>query len=392
MSPEQTGAPGSPGGANQQPREGRARGQLRGPSVARGAVPARAGCVVIDKPAGLTSHDVVGKVRRLAATKKVGHAGTLDPMATGVLVVGIGAATRLLTHITGTDKEYVATIRLGIATTTDDAEGEVVAAPGCAEVDPARLEAELAALTGQIMQVPATVSAIKVDGVRSYARARAGQEVELAARPVTVSAFELTAAPRPLTVTALLAQAPVGQGEGRNVVPGGEAGQAPVETPAPVEAQAPVETPVPVEVQVVDLDVRVVCSAGTYIRALARDLGRALGSAGHLTRLRRTRVGSFTEADALSLEQASAQVERDAAGPAPSGLAVRPLTEVVAAEFPIRHVDEAEAEALRKGMFLPAAAGPAPGAAIGPGGAVALLRRQANHDRPYVVFPANIEG
>lgn len=337
------------------PSSGRGPGQLRGPSVARGAVPARAGCVVIDKPGGLTSHDVVAKVRRLAATKKVGHAGTLDPMATGVLVVGIGAATRLLTHITGTEKEYVATIRLGVATSTDDAEGEVMATPGCVVADLARLEAELAALTGQIMQVPATVSAIKVDGVRSYARVRAGQEVELAARPVTVKTFELTAAPRPATISVGLGQAAA-------------------------------------EVEVVDLDVRVVCSAGTYIRALARDLGRAVGSAGHLTRLRRTRVGSFTENDAVSLEQASAQVEQDAASESPHGLKVRPLTDVVAAEFQVRRVNQEEAESLRRGMFLPALDGPEPGAAIGPNGAVALLRRQGKHDRPYVVFPANIEG
>ncbi|MDO4791288.1 MAG: tRNA pseudouridine(55) synthase TruB [Buchananella hordeovulneris] len=355
-----------------QPGPGQRRGQLRGPSVARGAVPSRSGCIVIDKPAGLTSHDVVGKVRRLAATKKVGHAGTLDPMATGVLVVGIGAATRLLTHITGTDKEYLASIRLGVGTTTDDADGEVLSTPGCAALDPQHLAAAMANLTGQIMQVPATVSAIKVDGVRSYARVRAGEDVELAARPVEVPVFELTAAPEPKTVVVGLPATPPGEDEDRAA--GGNVGH------------------LQESLEVVDLHVRVVCSAGTYIRALARDLGQALGSAGHLTMLRRTRVGSFTAAQAVSLEQASAQVEADAAGQAPSGLAVVPLTEVVAAEFRVRTVDEEQAQALRRGMFLPAQPGQAPGAAIGPDGAVALLRRQGNYDRPYVVFPANIEG
>lgn len=320
----------------------------------------------------MTSHDVVSKVRRLAATKKVGHAGTLDPMATGVLVVGIGAATRLLTHITGTDKEYLATIRLGVGTTTDDAEGEVISAPGCAAVEPARLGAAMAKLTGQIMQVPAAVSAIKVDGVRSYARVRAGEEVELAARPVEVAVFELTAAPTAKNVL---------------ICPPGAASEEHVDKAADWTGHNAAES-----VAVVDLHVRVVCSAGTYIRALARDLGLALGSAGHLTMLRRTRVGSFSAAQAVTLEQASAQVEADAAGQAPSGLAVLPLSQVVAAEFTVRSVDAQEAQALRRGVFLPAQAGPAPGAAIGPDGAVALLRRQGNYDRPYVVFPVNIEG
>jgi tRNA pseudouridine55 synthase len=184
------------------------------------------GLVVVDKPAGLTSHDVVARMRRLAGTRKVGHAGTLDPMATGVLLVGIGRATRLLGHLALTDKAYDATVRLGVSTTTDDAEGEVLATADASGVPDAAVREALAALTGEIAQVPSSVSAIKVDGVRSYARVRAGESVALAARPVRVARFDLLDR----------------RGD--------------------------------------DLDVHVVCSSGTYVRALARDIGAALGSAG----------------------------------------------------------------------------------------------------------------
>ena len=221
--------------------------------------PAPSGILLVDKPEGWTSHDVVARTRRLAATRKVGHAGTLDPMATGLLILGIQSSTRLLTYIVGTDKEYLATIRLGASTTTDDAEGELLSEAGAAALDAVQPDAVLAAiadLTGEIEQVPSSVSAIKVDGKRAYARVRAGEEVVLAARPVTVSTFELLGSER--------------------VVDGVLAG--------------------------IDLDVRVVCSSGTYIRSLARDLGAALGVGGHLTRLRRTRVGPFDVADARPLE------------------------------------------------------------------------------------------
>jgi tRNA pseudouridine55 synthase len=200
----------------------------------------------------MTSHDVVSRIRRLAGTRKVGHAGTLDPMATGLLVVGIESSTRLLTYLVGLDKQYLATIHLGLKTTTDDAEGEPLAPP--ADTDGLALTAIRAAmvpLTGEISQVPSSVSAIKVDGRRSYDRVRDGEIVELKARTVTVSAFDL--------LDARL----------------GSHG--------------------------VDLDVRVDCSSGTYIRALARDLGDALGVGGHLTALRRTRVGPFEIADAAPL-------------------------------------------------------------------------------------------
>ena len=183
--------------------------------------------VVVDKPSGLTSHDVVARVRRLAGTRKVGHAGTLDPMATGVLLVGVERTTRLLGHLALTDKAYSATVRLGVSTVTDDAEGDVVSASDASVVDLAAVEAELVALRGDILQRPSAVSAIKVDGVRSYKRVREGEDVELPARPVTVSRFEVL-------------DARYGDG-------------------------------------VLDLDVEVECSTGTYVRALARDLGAALG-------------------------------------------------------------------------------------------------------------------
>ncbi len=208
---------------------------------------------MVDKPAGLTSHDVVARGRRLAGTRKVGHAGTLDPMATGVLVLGVERATKLLGHLALTTKEYAATIRLGQSTITDDAEGEVTGGAPADAVTEEAVRAGIAPLTGEILQVPSSVSAIKVDGQRSYARVRAGEEVELAARPVTVSRFELLA---------------VRRADG-----------------------------------VLDLDVLVECSSGTYIRALARDLGAALGVGGHLTALRRTRVGPFGLAEAHTLPE-----------------------------------------------------------------------------------------
>jgi len=213
------------------------------------------GILLVDKPGGLTSHDVVARTRRAFGTRKVGHAGTLDPMATGLLVIGIEGATRLLTYIVGASKTYRATIRLGQATTTDDAEGEITVRASADAVD-ALTSAQVAdatvALTGDISQVPSTVSAIKVDGRRAYDRVRAGEQVELKARDVTVSRFEIVSERR---------------GEG-----------------------------------VLDLDVVVDCSSGTYIRALARDLGESLSVGGHLTMLRRTRVGPFDASDAVSLD------------------------------------------------------------------------------------------
>src|SRR5580698_8886888 len=209
------------------------------------------GLVIVDKPGGMTSHDVVARIRRLAGTRKVGHAGTLDPMATGVLVVGVDKATRLLGYLTLTEKEYAATIRLGQSTNTDDAEGEIIAAASAADVSAETLAAEVDRLTGEIMQVPPAVSAVKVGGQRAYKLTRAGAAPELAPRPVTVYEFTVTA--------------------------------------------------IRLDGDLLDVDATVRCSSGTYIRALARDLGAALGTGGHLTRLRRTAVGPYTLAQAHTL-------------------------------------------------------------------------------------------
>lgn len=224
-------------------------------SVAVVSDQAASGILLVDKPQGFTSHDVVARVRRLAGTRKVGHAGTLDPMATGLLVLGLNSSTRLLTYLVGLDKEYSATIRLGAASTTDDAEGELgqqAEAAHLSRISDERLHGEVRALTGAILQRPSAVSAIKVDGKRAYARVREGELVELPERPVRVESFEIDE---------------VRRGEW------------------------------------LDLDVRVECSSGTYIRALARDLGERLGVGGHLTALRRTRVGPFDLADAGGLDE-----------------------------------------------------------------------------------------
>ncbi len=293
------------------------------------------GFLVVDKPAGWTSHDVVGRCRRLAGTRKVGHAGTLDPMATGVLVVGVGRATRLLTYVVGADKAYDATVRLGVGTTTDDAEGEVTAAPGARDVTEERVRAAVADLTGDIMQVPTAVSAIKVDGRRAYARVRAGEEVELAARPVTVSAFDV------------LGVRPARTGDAAGEVP------------------------------VLDVDVRVVVSSGTYVRALARDLGAALGTAGHLTALRRTRVGGYALDDARTLEEMQEQADADGV------LATVPLAAAARATFPVRELAADEARALGFGQWVAPSGRDGTVAAIGPDGElVALLEDTRRKGEP----------
>ena len=284
------------------------------------------GLVVVDKPAGWTSHDVVARTRRLAGTRKVGHAGTLDPMATGVLVLGVGRATRLLGYLQLADKEYDATIRLGESTVTDDAEGALVATADASRLTGEQIRAAMAPLTGDIEQVPTAVSAIKVDGKRSYARVRAGEDVELAARPVTVSAFEA----REIRLGA-----------------------------------------------VVDVDVHVVCSTGTYVRALARDLGAALGVGGHLTMLRRTRVGGFGLADAATLEQLESE------------LALVPLADAARAAFPTLTLDEATAQAVRYGRKLDGFDLRHTGAValFAPDGAfLALYEQKGDTARPAAVF------
>jgi tRNA pseudouridine55 synthase len=283
------------------------------------------GLVIADKPAGWTSHDVVARIRRLAGTRRVGHAGTLDPMATGVLVVGVEKATRLLGHLALTEKEYLATIRLGEATDTGDADGTVLSAQPAAGLALADVQAAAAALTGLIQQVPPATSAIKVGGRRAYQLARAGQAPELAARPVTVHEFSISD-PRPS---------------------GG----------------------------VLDVTAVVCCSSGTYVRALARDLGESLGVGGHLTRLRRTRVGPYRIEAAHSLAELAAD------------LRLIPLAEAAAAAFPVRALTGAEAESLAHGATLLAQGAAGPVAALAPDGTlIALVEERQGRARPLAVF------
>jgi tRNA pseudouridine55 synthase len=283
------------------------------------------GIVIVDKPGGLTSHAVVSRIRRLAGTRRVGHGGTLDPMATGVLVVGVGRATRLLGYLALRDKAYDATIRLGRATVTDDAAGDVLTETPAAGLTPDSIADAVADLTGEIMQVPAKVSAVKVGGRRAYARMRAGDDVALAARAVTVSSFEVVA-----------------------VRPAGD---------------------------LVDVDVTVVCSSGTYVRALARDLGEALDVGGHLTRLRRTRVGPYDLSAARTLEQ----LERS--------FTVTPIGQAAAAAFPRRDLTEDEARVIVHGVPLQATGAAGPVAVFGPdGGFLALVEDSDGRARPLAVF------
>ena len=290
--------------------------------------PQRGGLVVVDKPAGLTSHDVVARVRRLAGTRRVGHAGTLDPMATGVLLVGVGRATRLLGHLALHDKDYLATMRLGVTTSTDDAEGEPLARTPAVHLVPADVLAAMTVLTGEIEQRPPAVSAIKVAGVRAYTRARSGEDVVLALRRVTVSRF---------TAIDLRPDADLG---------------------------------------VLDVDVEVTCTSGTYIRALARDLGAALGVGGHLSALRRTRVGAFDLSTARTLPELEAQ------------FTLTSLDEVAAAAFARRDLDAEQTVALSHGAKLSASGKDGePVAAFGPDGAlVALLEDRGDRARALVVF------
>jgi len=267
------------------------------------------GLVIVDKPAGWTSHDVVARMRGLAGTRKVGHAGTLDPMATGVLVIGVEKATRLLGHLALTEKVYEATIRLGQSTNTDDAEGEITATTSAGDVADDAIRDGIKALTGPIQQVPPQVSAIKVDGKRAYKLARAGEDVELKARPVTVHAFET--------------------GEIRR------------------------------SGDLVDVDAVITCSSGTYIRALARDLGAALGVGGHLTALRRTRVGPYdlTMAHGLDALAEAADKAKEAGAPRGEQLAaeILPIGDAVAAAFPRVDLTDDQARTVSHGGRVPAA-------------------------------------
>ncbi len=289
------------------------------------------GLVVVDKPPGLTSHDVVGRCRRIFGTRKVGHAGTLDPMATGVLVVGIERATKILGLLTATDKSYAATVRLGQTTSTDDAEGDVLQTVSAAQVGDADIEAAVAALRGEISQTPSAVSAIKVGGKRAYQLAREGAAVELAARPVRIDRFEVLG---------------VRRHDG-----------------------------------FVDVDVEVDCSSGTYIRALARDVGAALKVGGHLTALRRTRVGRFGLDEAHTLD----------------ALAENPrlsytLDEACLLAFPRRDLTAEEAESARHGRALnPAGIDGVYAARASDGQVISLLRDEAERAKSVVVLrPATL--
>ncbi|WP_069167722.1 tRNA pseudouridine(55) synthase TruB [Nocardia altamirensis] len=296
------------------------------------------GLLIVDKDGGMTSHDVVAKCRKLLHTRKIGHAGTLDPMATGVLVLGVERATKLLGLLTLTTKAYTATIRLGQATTTDDAEGEVLSTAPALSLTDADIAGHTAKLTGDIEQVPATVSAIKVDGERAYARHRAGEEVQLAARPVTVSRFDILAR--------------------RNVEDGA----------------------------FVDLDVVVECTSGTYVRALARDLGAALGVGGHLTALRRTRVGPFTLEHARTLAELATAAESDAV------MLSLDMDDAVRTAFPHRDIDDTQADDLRNGRWLEPIGLGGVYAAIDPQGrAIALLQESGKRAASVmVVRPSNL--
>ncbi|RNL79799.1 tRNA pseudouridine(55) synthase TruB [Nocardioides marmorisolisilvae] len=284
------------------------------------------GLVVVDKPAGITSHDVVARVRRLAGTRKVGHAGTLDPMATGVLVVGVNRATRLLGHLLLTEKSYDATVRLGVSTTTDDAEGEVIASTPASFHQPGLVAAEFEELVGEILQVPTAVSAIKVDGKRAYQRVRDGEQVELKARPVTIHSLEVRE------------QRVVGE--------------------------------------FLDVDISVRCSSGTYIRAIARDVGAALGVGGHLTALCRTAVGPFGLDLASSLDQLADE------------FALVPIDDAARASFPAYELDEIQTAMVRVGKKLPIdLPSDGPVAVFSPAGEfLALYERGGDLARPVAVF------
>jgi tRNA pseudouridine55 synthase len=283
------------------------------------------GLVIVDKPGGMTSHDVVARVRRLAGTRRVGHAGTLDPMATGVLILGVERATKLLGHLALHDKAYDATIRLGVTTVTDDAEGDVIDAADTSAITEDDLRAAVRALTGDLLQVPSSVSAIKVDGKRSYARVRAGEAVDLPARAVRIEAFDI--------------------GSIRS------------------------------EGGLLEIDAHIECTTGTYVRALARDLGVALEVGGHLTALRRTRVGVFSLADAFTLDELGEQFASIA------------LDDAVARCFPRRDLTADEAVEVSHGRRLPSSGEAGATGVFSPDGtAIALMSPVDGTLRPLVVF------
>lgn len=318
----------------------------------------------MDKPQGWTSHDVVARMRKLADTRKVGHAGTLDPMATGVLVLGINKATRLLTYIVGTSKTYDATLRLGRSTITDDAEGDVTSSTTTTAVSEDAIRSGIAALTGEILQMPSSVSAIKVNGERAYARVRSGEDVQLAARPVTIHRFDIHAIRRFRPDVREVQNPPAGDDGGSQLTDPGRADDG--------------------GSQLIDVDVTVECSSGTYIRALARDLGSALGVGGHLTALRRTRVGPYRLQDASTLEQLA------------EDLTLLGMADAARELMPVRELSAEEAAELSFGRRIASSEGNGytpehPAAAFAPDGSlVALLADAGKYAKPVLVFrPAN---
>ena len=278
----------------------------------------------------MTSHDVVAIARRALGTKKVGHAGTLDPMATGVLGLGFGIGTRLLQYITDGDKSYTATVVLGQSTVTDDAEGEVLTSASADQlqaISDDMINVELAKMKGVIQQRPSSVSAVKVDGQRAHARVRAGEDVQLPAREVTISQLHIGEIRRTATT--------------------------------------------------IEIDIEVTCSAGTFIRAIARDCGSALGVGGHLSALRRTRVASFGLAPSVTIDQLkSGEFE---------GLSI---AEVAALTFPIRNISEDEVLELSFGRTLTLSDSAAITAAMAHGQLIALLSNKESHAKPIAVFAA----
>lgn len=286
------------------------------------------GFLVVDKAPGMTSHDVVAIGRRALNTRKVGHAGTLDPMATGVLVLGFNNGTRLLQYITDGDKSYTATIVLGASTTTDDHEGEITATTDASQVSDEEVKRILATMVGEIMQRPTNVSAIKVDGKKAYDRARSGEEFELPARKVTISQLDILDI-RHKDATTLV-------------------------------------------------DIAVTCSAGTYIRAIARDLGAELKVGGHLNVLRRTRVAGFTLDQSVDIAQLKG-----------GNFSTLDLADVARTTFAVRELNEDEVKELSFGRPLAANAGDEIFAALSPDNRlIALLKNSLDKAKPVAVFAA----
>ena len=286
------------------------------------------GFLVVDKAPAMTSHDVVAVARKALGTRKVGHAGTLDPMATGVLVLGFGNGTRLLQYITDGDKSYLATVVLGAATVTDDQEGEIISEADASKITDEEIKSGLSKMVGEIQQRPSSVSAVKVAGERAYDRVRAGEVFELAARTITISSLEVLDIRR---------------------------------TGARIE-----------------IDIDVTCSAGTFIRAIARDLGSELAVGGHLSALRRTRVAGFSLDQAISFESLKGQ-----------GFTTLEIADVARQTFPVRELALDEVAELSFGRPLTSSAGEDIFAALSPDNRlIALLQNESGKAKPIAVFAA----